>query len=429
MSGRKYFLLAGTVIAGLLGARSAGAASACGASLPADFQCPSPADQTLPDPKAMLHWDQATRVVGFRTTYRQYPGTVMHHGAAPFPLPEAGKKLDDVTYRFGDRDRHLADYLANQSVTGLLVLKDSRIAYEYYGRGNGPQSLWTSRSVAKSIVSVLVGAAIRDKAVKSVDDPITDYIPELKKTAWDGVTLHQLLQHTSGTAWNEDYKDPGSDFEKMTQCEAGPGAYDCIFKLVAGVSRAPGVKPGEKWSYNTGGAWLVGRVLERAAGMSIARYMEKKIWRPFGMEHDAVWESLKPGEIDFGGHGFNATLRDWGRFGQLILNNGRLADGTALLPDDWIRRSTDWTRAAGSATPEAPDGIYGYQWWSGELGKSGAFPDRTFAAEGIYGQAITINPAEHLAIVQWSVWEQAEEPASLYDEQALFFKAVADRLR
>jgi CubicO group peptidase (beta-lactamase class C family) len=394
------------------------------------------ADTTLPDPKEMLQWDQATRVVGFRNTYQLYPGSVLHHGATPFPLPEASHKLDDAAYRLDGHDFHLADYLANQSVTGLLILKDGKVAFDYYGRGNDAQTLWTSRSVAKSIVSVLVGMAIKDGSIKSVDDPITDYIPELKKTAWDGVTLQNLLQHTSGTAWTENYADPASDFAKLTQCEAGPAAYDCIFALISTLPRAPGVKPGQRWSYNTGGAWLVGRVLERATGLSIANYFEKKVWQPFGMEHDGVWQSLEPDKVDFGGHGFNATLRDWGRFAQFVLRDGHLSDGTALLPADWIRRSTDWTKAERSVTPATPDGTYGYQWWFGGVDptadsapKTTGFSSKTFWAEGIYGQAIAINPAEHLAMVQWSVWQQAEKPDSLYDEQVLFFNAVANRLR
>lgn len=166
--------------------------------------------------------------------------------------------------------------------------------------------------------------------------------------------------------------------------------------------------------------------------MTIARYLETRLWSRFAMKRDGVWEALVKGQVDMGGHGFNATLRDWGRFALSVANDGALPGGERLLPGDWLRRSITWTRAAGSVTPATPDGQYGYQWWYGGVdpGRRGtddaaATSRQTFWAEGIYGQAIVIDPAEPLIMVQWSTWQQAETPASLYDEQALFFNALA----
>lgn len=398
--------------------------------------CPQPFDKVLPAPKNMLTWDQDTRVVGFRNTYRLYEGDVFAtRGAKPYPLPAADHALGDVKYSLGGKQQRLADYLKNQSVTGLLVLKDGRIAYEYYAKDNTPQTLWTSRSVAKSVVSVLVGVAIKEGKIKSVDDKITAYIPELSGTSWQDVTLHQLMQHTSGVIWDENYASPASDFSHMTQCEAKPDPYDCVLNLVKSVKRKPGVKPGEVWSYNTGGAWLVGRVLENATGETLAKYLESRIWSRYGMQQDGVWHALVPGKVDMGGHGFNATLRDWGRFGQFVLSGGQLPGGEQLLPDDWIARSTHWTQAKGSVTAAAPKGQYGYQWWYNAPApdaeaepKRTASSDQTFWALGIYGQTIAINPAERLVMVQWSTWKNAETPSSLYDEQAVFVNAVGEAL-
>ncbi len=203
-------------------------------------------------------------------------------------------------------------------------------------------------------------------------------------------------------------------------------------RLVGSLKRKPDVKPGEVWSYNTGGAWLAGRVLEKAAGMTIARYLETRLWSRFPMQSDGVWESLVKDQVDMGGHGFNATLRDWGRFGLFVAGGGELAGGEALLPPDWMARSVEWTQAKGSVTPATPAGQYGYQWWFGgvEPSRRGAkdamkTARQTFWAEGIYGQSIGINPGERLVIVQWSTWKNAETPTSLYDEQVLFFSAVA----
>ena len=398
--------------------------------------CPQPFDKTLPAAKDMLSWDQATRVVGFRNTYRLYGGDVFStRGATPYPLPVAAQPLSDVRYSVDGKPQGIADYERNQSVTGLLILKDGKIAYEHYAQGNTPQTLWTSRSVAKSVVSVLVGVAIKQGKIHSVDDKITRYIPELEGTAWQDVTLHQLLQHTSGVAWDENYASKDSDFSHMTQCEATADPYTCVFNLVKSVKRKPGVKPGEVWSYNTGGAWLVGRVVENATGQTLAKNLETQVWSRYGMQHDGVWHALVPGQVDMGGHGFNATLRDWARFGQFVMSGGQLPGGEKLLPDDWIARSTHWTQAKGSVTEAAPNGQYGYQWWYNAPAadaklepKNTATSDQTFWALGIYGQTIAINPAQKLVMVQWSTWKNAETPSSLYDEQAVFVNAVAQAL-
>jgi CubicO group peptidase (beta-lactamase class C family) len=169
--------------------------------------------------------------------------------------------------------------------------------------------------------------------------------------------------------------------------------------------------------------------------MTIARYLETRLWSRFAMENDGVWEALVKGQVDMGGHGFNATLRDWGRFALFVAGGGKLPSGEELLPPDWIAESTQWTKAGGSVTPATPNGQYGYQWWFGGIDPNRADRDHavqtaqnTFWAEGIYGQAIAINPTEKLVMVQWSTWKEAETPASLYDEQVLFFNAVARAL-
>jgi CubicO group peptidase (beta-lactamase class C family) len=423
---------------------TSGAASAATSSAAAQCRlmglaaCPVPFDALLPAPADMLTWDQPTRVIGFRNTYRMYQGDVFHTGGAtPYPLPSApvSTTLESLHYTMDGKPLRLQDYLRRENVTGLLILKDGRVAYEYYGGGNTSETLWTSRSVAKSVVSILVGIAIQEKLIGSVNDPIVRYLPELEGTGWQGVTLRELLQHVSGIAWNEHYADPASDFARLTHCEAAPDAYDCVFRLIRSLKRKPGVKPGDVWSYNTGGAWLVGRILEKATGMPIARYLETRVWSRFAMEHDGVWEALVKGQVDMGGHGFNATLRDWGRFALFVEHGGVLATGERLLPRDWLEQSTTWTRAAGSVTPATPDGQYGYQWWY-----VGVDPDRrdtddvvqtsrrTFWAEGIYGQVIAIDRADHLIMVQWSAWPEAETPDALYDEQAIFFNALAHQL-
>ncbi|WP_153101312.1 serine hydrolase domain-containing protein [Paraburkholderia hayleyella] len=399
--------------------------------------CPTPVDKNLPDVKNMLTWNKAERLIGFRNDYRAYPGDIFKHGAA-FPLPHAEKNLANASYSVNGQNYHLADYIKRENVTGLLVIKNGKIAYEYYGGGNTKNTLWTSRSVGKSIVSTLLGAAIKDGKIKSLDDKLTVYKPDLKGTAWEDVTLKQLLQHTSGVNWNEDYTNPASDFSRLTQCEANADTYHCVAKLVYGVSRRADVKPGEIWSYTTGGAWLLGDILEQATGMPIAHYLEQKIWIPFGMASDGVWHSYELGKHDMGGHGFNATLEDWGRFGLFVLRNGTLRNGQTILPDGWIKEASQWNTAKNSVSVAHPEGIYGYQWWNNSVPanagmvepKGGADTREALWALGIFGQIIAVNQKENLVMVQWSTWDKAEPSFNAEPlETSLMFNAIAQALK
>lgn len=318
----------------------------------------------------------------------------------------------------------------------MLVLKNGNVAWKYLAEGNTDTTLWTSRSVGKSVVSTLVGVAIKQGKIHSLDDLVTQYEPDLKGTAWEGVTLRQLISHTSGVAWNEDYTNPQSDFARLTECEARPGAYDCVRQLVSGLRRAH--PAGENWSYSSGGAWLLGDVLERATGMSLAAYLEKSIWQPYGMASDGVWHAYTKGEHDVGAHGFNATLEDWGRFGEFILHNGVLPNGEQILPENWVAESSNWTRATGSVSAAHPNGLYGYQWWNNEVPANAsnvepapqASLQHSLWALGIFGQMIMVNQAENLVIVQWSTWPQAEPSFSAQPlEASLMFSAIAKALR
>ena len=397
--------------------------------------CPAPFDARLQDAHTMLTWSQADRVVGFRNDYRNYAGDVFRHGNAT-PLLPAEKPLTDARYQVKGKIYNLQDYLKRQNVSGMLVLKNGKVAYKYLGEGNTNSTLWTSRSVGKSVVSALVGVAIKEGKIHSLDDLITQYEPDLKGTAWEGVTLKQLITHTSGVAWNEDYTNPQSDFARLTECEAKPGTYDCVRTLVKGLHREH--PAGENWSYSSGGAWLLGDVLERATGMTLAAYLEKSIWQPYGMASDGVWHAYSKGQHDVGAHGFNATLEDWGRFGEFILHNGTLPDGKQILPEGWVKQSSAWTQAKGSVSAAHPKGLYGYQWWNNEVPATAtnvepkvenSLKDSLWAL-GIFGQMIVVNQKENLVIVQWSTWPQAEPSFSAQPlEASLMFSAIANALR
>lgn len=425
-------LLAGSIITLCSSALAPIAIAAClGTAL---NTCPAPFDTQLPDTYKMLTWSQEERVIGFRNDYRNYAGDVFHHGKTT-PLLAAAKPLIDASYRVNGKTYNLHDYLKRQNVSGMLVLKDGKVAWKYLGEGNKPTTLWTSRSVGKSVVSTLVGVAIKEGKIHSLDDLVTQYEPDLEGTAWEGVTLRQLITHTSGVAWSEDYTNPKSDFVQLTECEAKPGTYACVRKLVSGLHRANPV--GQNWSYSSGGAWLLGDVLERATGMTLAAYLQKSIWQPYGMASDGVWHSYSKGKHDVGAHGFNATLEDWGRFGEFIRYNGVLPNGKKALPDGWVALISDWTQAIGSVSAEHPQGIYGYQWWNNDVpvnarnvepGPEASLWNSLWAL-GIFGQMIMVNQAEKLVIVQWSTWPQAEpSPDAQPLEASLMFSAIAKKL-
>lgn len=423
------------VLAGMTLIAPTYAQSPCG--VPALIQCPSPLDSELPAVGDMLNWDMKDRIVGFRNDYRSYSGDVFKH-ATPRPLKRAIRNMSQAYYTIGGRAYDLQQYINRNNVTGLMVVKNGIVVLEYYGRGNNAKTLWTSRSVGKSVVSTLVGIAIKEGKIHSLDDKIIQYNPDLAGTVWADVTIRQLLQHTSGVEWTENYEDPKSDFAQLTKCEAESQTYACVHDLVINKSRKAYVKPGEVWSYSSGGAWLLGDILEKAVGMPIAQYLQEKIWQPYGMVSDGVWHSYEVGKHDVGAHGFNATLEDWGKFGEFVLHNGVLPDGSALLPDNWVKDARTWTRAKNSVSSAHPQGTYGYQWWNNSVPenavdvkpRSGLECSESMWAMGIFGQMIMINQQQNLVIVQWSTWPEAEPSSTAQPlEASLMFNAIGNELR
>lgn len=305
-----------------------------------------------------------------------------------------GDKINELTYKsrqfeyFQYRDKNetydLYDYLAIGRVGGLLILHDSEIAYERYLLGNSEQTRWMSMSVVKSMTALLIGAAIQDGHIKHAEDPIVDYLPELKNSAYDGVRVRQLLQMTSGVAWNEAYTDPTSDRRAMleAQIQQTPGA---ILRLMAELPRA--AEPGAVWNYSTGETHVAGALVRAATGMPVADYLSQKIWQPMGMESDANWWLESPQGLEVGGSGLSATLRDYARFGLFMLQDG-IVDNKRVLPQGWMRDASTPLLAGGEATP------YGYMLW--------IMPDGAFAAVGIFGQWVYVNPKSNVVIVMWS---------------------------
>lgn len=361
-----------------------------------------PADdaKNLGPPEKFLFWTPRQQVAGYRNINWVFPTRVISAGGKTLELPEQLVRLGSVEIQATSRTMTVDEYFLQQNVAGLLVIKDGKIVYERYGLGNTKDSLWVSFSVAKSVTSMLVGAAIRDGYINSVDEKVTDYLPRLKNSAYDQSTIRDVLQMSSGVAWNEDYADPESDVNSAAWDTLG------LYDYLRNKPRA--AAPGEVFNYNTAETNLVGTLLRSAIGNNLSTYLAEKIWKPFGMESDANWMLSEAGGGETGGCCINATLRDYGRLGLFALGNGRLADGTQVLPANWMAEST---------SPSKGNPGYGYFWW--------LYPDGTYRASGIFGQAIYINPKENVVIAMHSARAVASNQPDWELQSALFTALTA----
>ena len=322
----------------------------------------------------VLTWNQAQREAGFAGMENLFLTRTVRASSRPHLLP-AGRPIAAFVSG-GARADEFDGFVKDQKVAGVLVLHEGAVRLERYALTGGPQVRWHSFSVAKSITSTLVGAAMKDGAIKSLDDPVTRYITDLRGSAYDDVTVRQLLTMTSGVKWNEDYTDMNSDVARMYAEPPAPGM-DMTVSYVRKLPReAP---PGAKWVYKTSETNLVGVLVMAATKKPLADYLSEKIWRPYGMERDAEWMIDDVGH-EQGGCCLAMTLRDLGRFGQFILDGARIGNAS-IVPDTWLPEAT---RSQVKGTE------YGYQWWTRA--------DGTFEGRGIYGQTLHIDPTRRLVI-------------------------------
>lgn len=336
------------------------------------------------------------RAESFRTLHERLPSHAIAAGADVWSF-EIDERALPERYPFDGDERPLADFLAASATTGLLVARDGTILHEAYFQGYDERSLATSFSVAKSFVGALVGIAVERGHLRTLDDPIDAYVPELAAGGYAGVTIRQLLTMSSGVAWNEDYAALGSDVMQLPLRIFGlrQGVVDVLRRL----PRAHA--PGSERHYASADALALGLVITRATGMTATAFLEETIWRPAGMASAAAWTTdLRGQELT---HAFlGATLRDVARFGRLYLNEGR-RDETQVVPADWVAASL---RAAGDARvtdtgPAAPSSFgagldYGYLWWLPRDGEG------DFLAMGIWGQFLYVHPGHRIVIVKTS---------------------------
>jgi len=302
-------------------------------------------------------------------------------------------------------DVDVASYMEGQRSSALVIVYKGNVVLEEYGLDFSPTGKWTSFSVAKSLTSTLVGAAIADGAIESIDDPVTSYIADLKGSAYDDVSVRQLLTMTSGVAWNEDYGDPNSDVAKFNNHQPDEGMDTTVSYMRDLPREAPA---GEKWVYKTGETNLIGILVSEATGKPLADYLSEKIWAPFGMQQDATWLLNNSGN-EISGCCIQAATLDMARFGLFMLGGGRVG-GEAVLPEGWIAAATTKQADIGS-----PGEGYGYQWWT--------YDDGTYAAQGIFGQGIFIDESRELVIASNANWPSAV-PAEQDTRRLEFYRSV-----
>ena len=356
---------------------------------------------TVPTNTDLLFWNQAQRDAAFRALDRLpvlAKARVVPAGPTPRPLPP-GPPLATLKV---DIDA----YMAGQRSAALLVLHDGRLRLERYGLGFDAQGRWTSFSVAKSMTSLLVGAALQDGHIRSMDDKVSDYIPAMKGSAYDEVSIRQLLTMTSGVRWNEDYGDPNSDVARFNKQQPEEG----VDALVSYLRRLPREAPaGTRWLYSTGETNLVGVLVAQATGKPLAQYLSEKVWVPAGMEQQATWILSMTGQ-EISGCCIQAAARDYARFGQFILDGARVG-GRSIVPEGWLAEATGTRTGIGQ-----PGRGYGYQWWT--------YDDGSFAARGIFGQGIFIDPKRQLVIVSSANWGGGARDPVANPAREAFYRAV-----
>jgi len=354
----------------------------------------------LPTKRDPLFWSQDQRDAAFRALDRLpilAKARVVAAGGTPRPLPPGPELQLPVD---------VAAYMAGQRSAALLIVHDGKLRLERYGLDFDAQGRWTSFSVAKSITSTLVGAAIRDGHIRSMDDKVSTYLPQMKGSAYDDVSIRQLLTMTSGVQWNEDYGDPNSDVARFNNHKPEPG----VDSLVSYLRQLPRAAPaGTRWNYSTGETNLVGVLLAEATRKPLADYLSEKIWRPAGMEQQATWILSRSGK-EISGCCIQAASRDFARFGLFILEGARI-NGQPIVPEGWLAEATTTRTGIGR-----PGRGYGYQWWTHD--------DGAVEAKGIFGQGIFIDPKRKLVIASNANWAGGASDREAAAARDRFYAAV-----
>ncbi|MEY2853991.1 MAG: hypothetical protein RL030_1123 [Pseudomonadota bacterium] len=379
--------------------------------LPAPLQVRPLSD--VPVATQILRWhmnDGDLNAFTFRSMQQLFTTRTVPRSGAVWRLPQEDHRIE-FTYAWEGRQRSLDDFLGRTYTNALLVLKDGRLVTEVYRNGSDARSHFMGWSMTKSITSVLVGCALAEGRIDSLDTPISNYLPELKSGGYEGVSIRHVMQMRSGVDYEERY-----DF-----ANPGRAANNHINSLVRNTTRfadaartLPRVHPpGEHFQYKTIDTAVLGWLIERVTRGSVAAYTAQCVWEPLGAEADGFYIMDGPSGVgrEFSGAGFNATARDFARFGQMMLDEG-IANGRRIVSVDWVRQSTRPTDA-----PDTQREGYGLQWWT--LGSG------TYSAIGLQGQYIFVDPATRTVVVKLSYFPPGDNSALDAETQAFLRAASA----
>ncbi|SNS82678.1 serine hydrolase domain-containing protein [Antarctobacter heliothermus] len=300
------------------------------------------------------------------------------------------------------------DWLTRRSVTGVIVLKNGVLAHESYYLGTGPDDLRISWSIAKSYLSSLFGILLAQGHVMSLDDPVTKYAPDLAGSAYEGATIRNVLQMSTGVVFDEDYLDFWSDINKMGRVLALGGSMD---GFAAGLDMRD-QQPGEAWRYVSIDTHVLSMVARGATGRSLPDLLAENVLEPMGVEKEPYYLSDGYG-VAFALGGLNMTLRDYARLGEMFRDGGRLI-GKQILPEAWVMESTT------PSAKTAPGALkYGYQWWMPADAREGEF-----MARGIYGQYVYIDRQSGTVVAVTSA-DRSFREAGAFDDALQMLRRLA----
>lgn len=371
-------------------------------------------------------YDESVRVGSFSNLDKISPHNVLSVLPRTQPILELPQAAEAATfastfrYPFEGKQYSIEDYLQHQRVTGLLIIKDGKLLLERYQYDRTPTHRLVSHSMAKSIVSLAIGMALQEGKIRSLDDTVATYVPQLKGYAYGETKIRHILRMASGVRFTEVY-DGKDDLTKFSLIQSRVGSLSALQAF--NEREAP---EGQRFHYASIETQVLAMVLREVTGMSVSAYLTEKLWKPMGAEANATWSKTSDG-LERASGNFSATLRDWGRLGVLLANDGQrldLPNQPQILPKDYLLEATDWHRHPAAFAPRTATSYfgYGYQFWifAGE--------HRRFALRGVYGQTIYVDPEQKLVLVQTAVAKNASiGKESMLREMGAVWLALVNR--